>query len=393
MRGRDAVSGVTMGVEEEFLLVDPATGGTVPRASRVLARAAEAPPRAPGAEYHAELVTTQVEAVTGVCRDLPSLARQLREGRRVLARAAAGEGLALVSSGTPVPATLDPPFADGDRFSLIAERYAGMVVGYESCGCHVHVGVPERETAVAVVNHLRPWLPTLLALSANSPFDRGRDSGYASWRMVGQARFPGSGVTPWFPSAQAYERGLDRLVDCGVLVDRAMTFWLARPSSHLPTVEVRVADAAATVDEAVLQAALTRALVRRAVADLETGREAPRPDDQVCAAALWAAARHGLGGPGVHPLEEVQVPAWRLVDELLDRVRTALEESGDLSRVTALLARLRRGGTGADRQRRAGGSGGAEVVAMLIRETVAEEWLPEERVREAPSPDSARTET
>ncbi|HEX2315168.1 MAG TPA: glutamate--cysteine ligase [Thermomonospora sp.] len=394
MRGRDAVPGVTMGVEEEFLLVDPATGTTVPRAARVLARAAKAPPRPPGAEFHPELVTTQVESVSGVCTEAAGLRRQLYEGRRALADAAAAEGVALVSTGTPVPPTVAPPFTDGDRYTLIAERFAGMVVGYESCGCHVHVGVPERETAVAVVNHLRPWLPTLLALSVNSPFDRGRDSGYASWRMVGQARFPGAGVPPWCPSAQAYDRRLDRLVDCGVLVDRTMTFWLARPSARLPTVEVRAADAAATVDEAVLQALLTRALVRQALLELAAGREAPRPEDQVCAAALWAAARHGLSGPGVHPLKEVRVPAGRLVDELLAWTRPALEESGDLAVVTGLLARVRRAGTGADRQRRAAARGGVPaVVGMLARQTVAEEWAPPERVRPAPPARPARTET
>jgi carboxylate-amine ligase len=359
-----------MGVEEEFLLVDPDSRRSVPCAAAVLGRASARPAAAVGAALHAELLGTQVEAATGVCADLPGLRRQLRDGRLRLARAARAEGVRLVSSGTPVLAGTPQPFSSGYRFAMISERYAGVVTAYEACGCHVHVGVPDQETAVAVVNQLRPWLPTLLALSVNSPFDRGADSGYGSWRMLDQARFPGSGIPPRFASAAAYTAQLNRLVECGVLVDPTMTFWLARPSRRWPTVEVRAADAVATVDEAVLQAALVRALVRTALMDLAAGREAPAPGDQICAAAVWSAARYGLGGPGVHLLEERRVPATRLLEELLDRVGPALEEAGDRAEVRALVAGVVRHGTGAVRQRRAGRRGPQAVVDMLIEQTL-----------------------
>jgi carboxylate-amine ligase len=208
--------------------------------------------------------------------------------------------------------------------------------------------LPDRETAVHVVNHLRPWLPTLLALGGNSPFDRGRDTGYASWRMMDQAAFPGSGVPPFFRTAAEHDVRVARLVDCGVLVDEAMTFWLARPSPRYPTVEVRVADTAATVDDAVLQAGLTRALV-------DTAREAgtaPEPDDQVLAAAVWSAARYGLSGPGVDPMTARRVPAVELVEALLEHVSDALGDDRD--RIRSLVRGVSVNGTGAQRQRRAG---------------------------------------
>jgi carboxylate-amine ligase len=258
----------------------------------------------------------------------------------------------------------------GGRFAEIADRYAGVVADYQVCGCHVHIGVADRETAVAVVNHLRPWLPTLVALAGNSPFDHGRDSGYASWRILDQARFPGSGVPPWFASATAYDHQVARLAEAGALIDERMSFWLARPSPRLPTVEVRAGDAAATVDEAILQAALVRALVRTALIDLAQGREAPAVDDQLCAAATWAAARYGLDGPGVHPFEERAVPTTGLLHELLDRVRPALEASGDLPRVRAVLGRLTRHGTGARRQRAAAAHGLEAVVDLLATQTI-----------------------
>ncbi|MGP4003836.1 carboxylate-amine ligase [Streptomyces sp. 8N706] len=335
-------------------LLDPASGHPVPCAPEVLAdvRAAHTPAAVP--ELKHELLSTQVESATGVCTRLQDLSAQLTAGRERLAAAAASHGALLVSSGTPPLAAGPAPVTDGERFRQIRDAYPGIVADYQVCGCHVHVGVPDRETAVAVVNQLRPWLPTLLALSANSPFHHGLDTGYASWRMVQQSRFPGSGVPPHFASAAAYEREVGRLVDCGALIDARMSFWLARPSPRFPTVEVRVADASITVEEAALQAALSRALVRTALTGLSAGRETVPVRDQVAAAAVWSASRYGLRGPGVHPVREKRVPATALVEALVRHVRAALEEAGDLDGVRTAASRLLAHGTGAERQRAAG---------------------------------------
>jgi glutamate---cysteine ligase / carboxylate-amine ligase len=339
----------TFGVEEEFLLVDPSTSRTVPAAVEVLKAAREEP----GPPVHAELMQTQVEAATQPCATLAELADQLKRGRDRLAAAARGCGVWLVPSGTPALGGAPVPTA-GERFTGIATRYAEIVRDYEACGCHVHVGVPDLEAAVAVCNHVRPWLPTLLALSVNSPFHQGRDTGYASWRMVEQSRFPGAGVPPWCRDAVDYTARVSRLVDCGVLADPAMTFWLVRPSPTWPTVEFRVADTAVDVPAALLQAVLSRALVATALTDLARGRAAPRPDEQVMAAATWTAARYGLDGVGVHPARARRVPATELLDELIVRVAPALAESGDLAAARELFSEVLRGGTGAERQRSQG---------------------------------------
>ncbi|WP_396455210.1 glutamate--cysteine ligase [Actinomadura sp.] len=360
----------SIGVEEEFLLVDAVSGECVPDAERVLAAAGPHRWTGSGGSFQNELLTSQVEAATGVCRDLASLGEQLRFGRARLAAAARAGGALLVSSGTPVLDGPPPPPARGDRFAEIMAVYGDVVEDYQACGCHVHVAVPDREAAVAVVNHLRPWLPVLLALSVNSPFDHGRPTGYACRRMVEMARFPGAGVPPWSASAAAWDARVAALVEAGVLVDPAMTFWLARPSPRWPTVEVRAADAAPTADDAVLQAALVRGLVGAALADLSAGREAPRADGQVCAAALWNAARHGLGGTLADPVTRRAVPARRLVDDMVARAAPALEDTGDLDTVFTLLEAVRRAGTGADRQRRAARRGGPRAaVRMLARQT------------------------
>ncbi|MEU8801936.1 glutamate--cysteine ligase [Spirillospora sp. NPDC048819] len=370
--GGAAQPGVTLGVEEEFLLVDARSGVCVPHAEQVLAAAEPHPWRASGAAFHAELLTSQVEAATGVCRNLADLRAQLRGGRARLAGAARAAGARLVSAGTPVLGGRPPRVAAGDRFAAVIAAYGEVVEDYQACGCHVHVGVPDRETAVAVVNHLRPWLPVLVALSVNSPFDHGRAGRHDSRRIVEMARFPGAGTPPYSVSAAEYDGRVAALVEAGVLVDEAMSFWLARPSPRWPTVEVRAADAAATADEAVLQAALVRGLVGAALRDLSAGREAPPVDGQVCAAALWNAARNGMGGPALDPFTRRAVPAWRRAGDLLTRVGPALAETGDLDAVLTLVEGVRRAGTGADRQRRAARRGGPRAaVDMLARQTAS----------------------
>ncbi|MEV5712386.1 glutamate--cysteine ligase [Amycolatopsis mediterranei] len=352
----------TMGVEEEFLLVNPRTGQASPCAEPVLARYRHHGPLPDGVRMHRELRLTQLEAASGVCTTADELRHQLTAARRVLAGAAAAEDCALLATGTPVgPGPATPPPASTGRYAEIDAAYGAVVADYEACGCHVHVGVPDPDTAVAVVNHLGRWLPTLLALSGNSPFDHGRDTGYDSWRMVLQSRFPGSGVAPHLRGHAEYRRAVETLVDCGALVDPDQTFWLARPSDRFPTVEFRVADTALTVDHAVLQALLSRALVQRALTDLAAGREAAPLSPQVAAAAVWAAARHGLSGELVDAAAETRRPAWTLVDELLEHVRTPLEESGDLAEVRKLVDAVRSGGTGAAQQRAVADDGTAAV--------------------------------
>ncbi|WNV87160.1 glutamate--cysteine ligase [Umezawaea sp. Da 62-37] len=359
--------GVTMGVEEEFLLADRATRRTAPRAPAVLARAGAGGP----GHVHAELLTSQVETSTGVCGDLDEVREHVLSGRGRLGEAAREEDCLLLASGMPPLPGPDVRNTTGARFDSIADRYRAVVEDYESCGLHVHVGVSDRDTAIAVVNHLRPWLPTLLALSVNSPFAGGRDTGYGSWRVLRQSAFPGFGVPPRFGSAAEYDAEVSRLVDCGVLVDPRMSFWLVRPSSAFPTVEVRAADTALTVDGAVLQAGLTRALVRTALADLDRGVEGPEIDAQVAAAAVWSAARHGMTGPGVDVLLGRAAPAEDLLAGLFGHVREALEDTGDDTLVRRLLKELLADGTGAERQRQAAGRGRTALVDFVAEATAS----------------------
>ncbi|TSD99494.1 YbdK family carboxylate-amine ligase [Skermania sp. ID1734] len=363
-------SGRTVGVEEEFALVD-AAGRLAPRRTAVLRRLVGSV-----GIFKPELHTAQVESVTPVRTDVEALRADLTTARSELAAAAAAEGCRVVPAGMPVGPAMQQapaPRAPGpDRHARIRQLYAGAVGDYCACGCHVHVGVVDLDTAVAVVNHLRPWLPSLIALSANSPFQHGLDTGYASWRVVEQSKFPGFGIPPYLASAADYRERVGRLVECGILADERMSVWLARPSQVFTTVEVRAADVGLRVADALLQAVLVRGLVGSALRDLAAGIEGPVIDNQIGAAAVWSAARYGLDGPAIDPINEIQVPARTLVETMFAAIAPDLDELGDLDLARALLDAVLREGNGAYRQRCAGIDAVLDRFALAAPEPVVE---------------------
>lgn len=357
---------LTLGVEEEFLLVDPCTGETTPRAAEVLSTAENTRADVFSGAWQSELLRTQVEVSSGVCEGLTDLREEITESRKTLAAAAHQHGLALLAAGRPPFGGQHPPITDNRRYHRTAEALGELARDYESCGCHVHVGPVDPDTAVEVVNRVRPWLPVLLNISGNSPYHRGEDTGYQSWRYIEQSRFPDFGFPPYFLTAEAYNRRVRQLVDCGVLVDEGMCFWLMRPSPHAPTVEFRVADTAPTVDEALLQAALSRALVAQALRTIERGVPNAEIDDHMARVALWTAARDGLGGTTVDPVDQRMLPSAQRVRELVDHVSPALLDTGDDEFVTKALNWLHSAGTGAQRQRSTARRGAAAGLSPLV---------------------------
>ena len=343
MRAADAI---TLGVEEEFVLLDPSTGATVlagPDLVRMLGGE-------PGVQQ--ELMRFQVETGTTVCTGLDDLGRELIRLRRLAAAAAAHLGCRLVASGvapyrTPgLAAVTDQP-----RYQELARRYGPVVAEAGTCGCHVHVGVPSREAGVQVLARLRPWLAPLLAVSANSPIAGGHDTGWASWRYVIQSRWPTAVPPAAWPDAAAYDTAIRRLIGRGAALDERSVYFLARLSPRYPTVEVRVADVCLDAGTAVLLAGLTRALVATALAEARRGTPAATPPARQVAAALAAAARQGFAGAGADPVTGQAADATALRARLLDHVYPALSDHGDTETVTRLLRRLDQRGTGADRQR------------------------------------------
>jgi carboxylate-amine ligase len=331
-----------MGVEEEFLLVR--ADGRLSRFGPEVVDAAEDT----DGELEPELKRCQVEAVSSVCRTPDEVLQQLTGLRGELADTAAKRGLRLLPSACPVmPETGEPEITPKPRYLRLAEWFGATARSLATCGCHVHVGIPDRETGVAVSNRVRPWLPVLLALTVNSPFNGG-DSGYASWRYQEWSRWPSAGPPPAFSGLDEYEFTVDAMLRAGALMDRATIYWDVRLSEHQPTIEFRVADVAAVPEDAALLATLIRGLVARA---LDADGPPPELPQAVLRANLWRASREGLTGATLHPVTGELGATQSHVDDLVEYLRPML--GGDIEFVKAGVARLREHGTGAGRQRTA----------------------------------------
>ena len=339
----------TIGVEEEFLLADPTSGEPVAVNRTVAGHAAER-----GVKLQLELTSCQVETTTDVVGGTRELADQLYRLRRIAAEAAEAGGARLLAVGLPPTVPHEFPITDTPRYREIADRY-GMIAHEQGiCGAHVHVAVPSREAAIRVINRVRPWLPLLLALTANSAIYRKTDTGYASWRSVLWARWPSAGPPPAFDSVDEYDAVVEMLLRAGAALDDGMVYWDVRPSANFPTIEFRVADVPATVAETVLLAALIRAAVMTALDDERHRQPLPALSAHALRAAYWKSARDGLDGDALNLTEGHEcAPARKLLGHMVTHVRPALEAVGDYDLVTAELDRIAEQGNGAMRQRRA----------------------------------------
>ncbi|MDH6544056.1 YbdK family carboxylate-amine ligase [Streptomyces sp. SPB4] len=362
---------MTMGVEEEFFPVDRRTGTPMDRGPRVVKAAG----RVLGEQAQTEFYEAQVEVCTRPTPNLAVLRSELALLRRVMAEAAAGEGCLLVATGMPaIPPGRPPAVTPGERYERMAHRWSSLVGGYDGmvCGCHIHVGVTGHAQALALANHMRPWLPTLQAIAANSPFSLGRDTGWASHRPVEWSRWPGVGPAPVLDSS-GYERLADHLVRTGTLLDRGMIYWHARPSEHVPTLEIRVCDVNADLDVVVLLTALVRGLATSLLPDIGSGRPPPDVPDRRLHVAHALAAHRGLTDMSDEHLGRGQVPAMLTAQMPLERAVPGLAAAGDLDIASELLDRLRHSGGGAERQRAARQRRGrlTDVVRDLARHTAA----------------------
>lgn len=367
--------GRTLGVEEELHVADAASGRLVSRAPAVLAALEGAEPDlAAAGTMVSELTLSQVETVTGVASGVADVLQRALTLRSHAAAAAERHGLALLASGTPVLGDArEQQVADADRYDSLRTRGAGLVTQQLIAGLHLHLGVGgadpqvDDESRVVVVDALRPWLPALLALTANSPFWLGSDTGFASYRQIHWQRWPVVGPPPRLRDPRGWQAAVDALVATEVVDDASYVYWDVRLSTRFPTVEVRVADVLATVDDAALFVGLVRALAVRAVDDHEAGRDVLDPPQHVLRAAMWQAARYGLEGRLLDPTQARTSAAADVVDALVRHAEPGLARTGDADVVREGLQRLRRDGNGAMRQRRAFARAGWPGVVDVVR--------------------------
>ena len=357
---------MNLGVEEEFHVVDLLSRELVAQAPKLLEHL-------PAEMYSDELQRSVVESNTPVVGTLSRLREELVRTRRLLVGVAEPMGLGIVAAGTvPLVDALQLSVTPTNRYERMLDDYQLLVREQLICGAQVHVQVTDRDAAVAIAQRVTPYLPILLALSASSPFWMGEDSGYASIRSLLWQRWPTAGLSGTISSAAELDALIADLVASETITDAGMVYFDVRPSSHLPTLELRLTDACPDLDDVVMLAGLFRAMVHREHEAVLAGHEIERQPTPLLRSALWRAARSGLEGNLLDlPRSPRPLSAAVAVTQLLTELRPYLEAVGDFDIVQELVERaLARGSSAAEQRavflRR---SRLSDVVDLLIQRT------------------------
>jgi len=330
----------TVGIEEEFQLVSAESYELVPRFDEV----AEA---ANDQRVRQELMTSVLEAATGIHETVGDAIAEAREIRRLLRDAAAERGALIVSAGThPFSRWEHQEITQAPRYQGVVEELRWVAEQVAIFGLHVHVGMPDGETAVVVANALRTYVPELLALSANSPFWQARETGLASTRSVVFDGMPRTGLPPRFPTFADFEQLVGRGTAAGFFEDYTYIWWDVRPHPKLGTVELRSFDAQTRIENVAALAALAQSLAAT-VAEVSA---APQPRTLI-AENRWRAARSGLDAELVDLAKGRARPARQAIGELVGLARPAAERLGCADELVEV-ERLCERGSGADDQRR-----------------------------------------
>jgi carboxylate-amine ligase len=356
---------LTVGIEEEFAILDPSTLDLVPRFEDLRDRAVERDPLL-GASIAGELISSEIEIVSGRGDSLADALARQRERRRRLFAHAGREGAALAATGThPWADYRCQPIIDTEHYRRVEQGLKYVAWRNNTFSLHVHVGVSDLDRAVRVCDRLRPVLPLLLAVSANSPYLDGRDSGLHSARTQSFTRnFPRCGVPDAFGGWRSYREYIEFLLRTSSIVEFTQVWWSVRPHFEFGTVEVRICDAQSTVAESEALAGLMVACVAQAARDVDEGVPFSDPAPRLVEENMWRAIRFGLDGRMVDLDRVEEYPAAAIVERLAAWTEPV---RGELGVELAFPDR-----NGAQRQRRMieAGSSREEVFAAAVRETL-----------------------
>ncbi len=357
----------TIGVEEEFQIIDPAT---CELRSHVMQLVSAASPDILDQVKH-EMHQSIVETGTRICENVSELRIEMHRTRGELVAAAERAGLQVAAAGThPFSSWIDQVISPGERYQHIVEELQQLARSLLIFGMHVHVAMPDKQTTIDIMNMARYFLPHLLALSTSSPFWMGRNTGLKSFRTTVFRRFPRTGVPEQFESWSEYENFVNLLVKLNCIDTGKKIWWDVRPHPTFGTLEFRMCDVTTRIEEAVAIAALTQAIVVK-LYRLYTSNQSWR----VYRRALieenkWRAARYGIEGKLIDFGKEAEVPMRELIPELLELVDDVVDDLGSRSAVEYINTMLREG-TSAERQLRVFQESGdlKEVVRHLVAET------------------------
>jgi glutamate---cysteine ligase / carboxylate-amine ligase len=360
----------TIGIEEEYQTVDPVTRDLRSHiATEMLAKGKRRLEERVKAEMHQSVV----EVGTGVCKNIKEAAAEVKTLRRDMIRLAKENGLKLASVATH-------PFSDwrtqeihpDERYKNIVEDLQLVARANLIFGLHVHIGIEDRETAIHMMNHARYFLPHILALSTNSPFWLGMDTGLKSYRGKVFDKFPRTNIPDYFPSWGEYENFVKLLIKTNCIDNAKKIWWDIRPHPFFNTIEFRVCDIPMRADETIALAALIQATVAKLYKLYEANQGFRLYRRALIMENKWRAARYGLDGKLIDFGKQKEVPARDLIHEYLEFVDDVADELGSREELE-YIHKILEGGSGADRQLKVFRETGdlKKVVDYVIEETEA----------------------
>ncbi|MDQ3706828.1 MAG: carboxylate-amine ligase [Chloroflexota bacterium] len=358
----------TLGVEEEFQIVDPSTRDLKPFVEQMLSHGEE-----DFIEHvKREMIQSMVETVTPVCENVEAARREVYRLRAGVAELAARNGLAIVASGAhPFSHWQSQIITENERYKVLEQDLQDVVRSILIFGLHVHVGIPDRDLLVDIMNEARYFLPHMLALSSNSPFWQGRHTGLKSYRTIIWQQFPRTGIPSTLGSWSDFENFVNLLIKTNSIDNGKKIWWDLRPHPYFSTLEFRVCDMPTNPAETIMIVAFFQAIVAKLYKLRQKNLGFRIYDRALIMENKWRAARYGIDGMLIDFGKEQEVPMRQLALELLEFVDDVVDDLGSRDAVN-YVHKVLQDGTGADRQmeiyRRTGNL--SDVVDYLIYETM-----------------------
>ena len=351
----------TLGIEEEFQIVDPETRELRSHMQQII----EGGKVILKEQVKAEMHQAMVEVGTNICQNVTEARKEVGYLRRVIADLASQNGLRIASAGThPFSLWQDQPITDHPRYEQIVEELQEAARANLIFGLHVHVGVPSRDVGIHLLNTVRYFLPHIFALSTNSPFWEGRNTGYKSFRTKVFDKFPRTGIPDYFSSAGEYDSYIATLVKTNCIDNGKKIWWDIRLHPFFETIEFRICDVPMRMDETIALAALMQALVVKIYKLMSSNLNFRLYRRVMINENKWRAARYGLDGKLIDFGKEEEVEARLLIGELLDFIDDVVDDLGSRKEINYIYQMMEQG-TGADRQLKVFRESGGDLKAVV----------------------------
>jgi len=359
----------TLGIEEEFQIIDPTTRELRSHMQQIV----EGGKNTLKEQVKAEMHQSVVEVGTNICKDIHEARKEVTYLRKMIGEIAAEQGLVFAAGGThPFSRWQDQEITDHPRYHAIVESLQDTARGNLIFGLHVHVGIPSREIGIHLMNQARYFLPHIYALSANSPFWLGRNTGFKAYRTKVFDKFPRTGIPDYFESVSDYDNYVNLLIKTNCIDNGKKIWWDIRLHPFFETIEFRICDIPMRIDETIALAALMQAVIVKIYKLMKANLCFRNYGRALINENKWRAARYGLSGKLIDFGKQEEVPTKDLIYELLEFVDDVVDELGSRNEIK-YIETMMENGTGADRQLAIFEKTGdlKDVVDYMISETKA----------------------